>query len=244
MNATQTDADGYYERYITKGWSGTATPSMDKFTFTPDSYTYSNVQTNLPNQNYIGTRDALSITGHVKDASNTGIEGVDVTFDNGGSTVTTDLYGRYITSVAYGWNGTSTATKTGWTFTPSQLVYPVHLTTDLTGQDFVATDLTLGTHDINTLPTSFTVLPAFPNPFNPVTTITYGIDTDSRVTVNIYDITGQLITTLLNTEQTQGWHSIKWNGRNDDNKQVPAGIYLSKITSNNKTKTTKLMLLK
>jgi hypothetical protein len=90
----------------------------------------------------------------------------------------------------------------------------------------------------------FTVLPAYPNPFNPTTTIRYGIDTDSKVTVQIYDITGQLITTLLNTEQTQGWHSVVWNGRNDYNKQVPAGIYISKITSNNKVKTTKLMLLK
>jgi hypothetical protein len=94
------------------------------------------------------------------------------------------------------------------------------------------------------LPNQFIILPAYPNPFNPITTITYGIDTDSRITVKIYDITGQLITTLINTEQTQGWHSVVWNGTNQYNKQVPAGIYLSKITSNNTSKTTKLMLLK
>ena len=90
----------------------------------------------------------------------------------------------------------------------------------------------------------FTVLPAYPNPFNPITTITYGLDTDSKVTINIYDITGQLITTLLNIEQAQGWHSIQWNGTNHNNEQVHAGIYLSRITSNNNVKTTKLMLLK
>ncbi len=94
------------------------------------------------------------------------------------------------------------------------------------------------------LPNQFIILPAYPNPFNPSTTITYGIDTDSRITVKIYDITGQLITTLTNTERTQGWHSVVWNGTNQYNKQVPAGIYLSKITSNNTSKTTKLMLLK
>ena len=49
----------------------------------------------------------------------------------------------------------------------------------------------------------FTVLPAYPNPFNPNTTISYGINEDSKVNIDIYDITGQLITTLLNTEQTQ-----------------------------------------
>ncbi|MFC1760343.1 GLUG motif-containing protein, partial [Candidatus Neomarinimicrobiota bacterium] len=90
----------------------------------------------------------------------------------------------------------------------------------------------------------FTVLPAYPNPFNPSTTITYGIDTDSKITVQIYDITGQLITTILNTEQTQGWHSVVWNGTNNKGTQAPAGIYLSKITSNNDVKTNKLMLLK
>ena len=90
----------------------------------------------------------------------------------------------------------------------------------------------------------FEVLPAYPNPFNPSTTLTYGIDEDSKVTVQIYDITGQLITTLLNNKQQQGWHSTQWNGTNHKNEQVPAGIYLGRITSNNTTKTTKLMLLK
>ncbi|NHZ86156.1 MAG: T9SS type A sorting domain-containing protein [Planctomycetia bacterium] len=90
----------------------------------------------------------------------------------------------------------------------------------------------------------FTVLPAYPNPFNPSTTITYGINEDSKVTIDIYDITGQLINKLLNSYQEQGWHSVEWNGTDSNNNQVPAGIYLSKITSNNDTKTTKLMLLK
>lgn len=90
----------------------------------------------------------------------------------------------------------------------------------------------------------FTVLPAYPNPFNPSTTITYGIETDNNVIINIYDITGKLINTLQNGYQLQGWHSIIWNGTNQNGEQVPAGIYLSKITSNTSTKTTKLMLLK
>ncbi len=90
----------------------------------------------------------------------------------------------------------------------------------------------------------FTVLPAYPNPFNPSTTITYRIETANNLIVNIYDITGQLINTLQNGYQSQGWHSIIWNGTDNNNNQVPAGIYLEKITSNNTTKTTKLMLLK
>ena len=90
----------------------------------------------------------------------------------------------------------------------------------------------------------FTVLPAYPNPFNPSTTITYGINEDSKVNISIYDITGQLINTLQNGYQEEGWHSVKWNGINQQGEQVPAGIYLSKITSGNEVKTIKLMLLK
>jgi len=90
----------------------------------------------------------------------------------------------------------------------------------------------------------FTVLPAYPNPFNPNTTITYGLDNESNVTLEIYDISGKLISTLINTKQTQGWHSVKWYGTNAHGEQVPAGIYLSKVTSGRDVKTTKLMLLK
>jgi len=91
---------------------------------------------------------------------------------------------------------------------------------------------------------NFIVLPAYPNPFNPSTTISYGLDTDSKVTIQIYDITGKLINTLQDEIQTQGWHSVIWNGTNQFGEQSPAGLYLSRITFNNEVKTNKLMLLK
>jgi len=96
----------------------------------------------------------------------------------------------------------------------------------------------------NTTPCALTLLSAYPNPFNPSTTISYGLDKDSKVVIQIYSLTGKLITTLINTEQKQGWYSVLWNGTDHNINQVPAGIYLSKITSNNTSKTIKLMLLK
>jgi len=96
----------------------------------------------------------------------------------------------------------------------------------------------------SSIPKTFTVLPAYPNPFNPSTTLTYGLDRESSVTIAIYDVSGKLITTLLNTEQPIGWHTIKWNGTDHNNNKVPAGIYISKVTSNSSIKTTKLMMLK
>ncbi len=100
-----------------------------------------------------------------------------------------------------------------------------------------------------TIADGFTVLPAYPNPFNPSTTIRYGIPQigagrDLSVQVNIYDITGKLVTTLFNGEQSPGWHFVTWNGTDQDRNQVPAGVYLSKVTLGNNIKTNKLMLLK
>ena len=104
--------------------------------------------------------------------------------------------------------------------------------------------LTVGNTIQSSLIEKFTVLPAYPNPFNPSTTIIYGIETDNKVIINIYDITGKLINTLQNGYQMQGWHSVIWNGTNQNNEQAPAGIYLSRITSGKDVKTIKLMLLK
>jgi len=169
---------------------------------------------------------------------------VDVAFSNGGATVTTNATGYYITSVTNGWSGTSTATKDDWSFTPVSYTYPV-ITTNQTGQDYTGTDLTLGVNAIlGTIPMDFTVLPAYPNPFNPSTTISYGLDTDSYVTIEIYDITGKLISTLFNEEQPQGWYTLIWNGTNQHGTQVPAGLYLSRIIAGNDVRTNKLMLLK
>ncbi len=94
----------------------------------------------------------------------------------------------------------------------------------------------------------FTVT-AHPNPFNPSTTIGYNIPSvETRhtlsVRVEIYDINGKLITTLVNKEQSAGWYEIKWNGKNKIGKAVPAGAYLSRVTFGNEVKTTKLMLLR
>lgn len=95
----------------------------------------------------------------------------------------------------------------------------------------------------------FRVLPVYPNPFNPSTTITYGIPSvetygDASVHISIYDITGKFIITLLNSEQTPGWHTVIWNGTNQQGELVPNGLYLSVIISGYEVKTTKLMLLR
>jgi flagellar hook assembly protein FlgD len=62
--------------------------------------------------------------------------------------------------------------------------------------------------------------------------------------VLIYDISGKLITTLVNKEQLTGWYEIQWNGTNQADKEVPGGIYLSRVKVGNEVKTNKLTLLR
>jgi len=93
----------------------------------------------------------------------------------------------------------------------------------------------------------FTVLDAYPNPFNPSTIIKYALpplDANYLTTVQIYDLAGKLVKTLLNEQQQTGWHSITWNGTDQVGRSVPAGVYLSKVSFGSEVKTIKVMLLK
>lgn len=68
---------------------------------------------------------------------------------------------------------------------------------------------------------------AKPNPFRATTTIRYSLSAKNKVSLSVYDITGRLVTTLVNGNINPGIYSINWNGRNDRDQHVSAGIYLS-----------------
>lgn len=103
---------------------------------------------------------------------------------------------------------------------------------------------TVGINKTESTSNKFELSQNYPNPFNPSTTIRYRLENDRYVIVKIYDIVGKLISTLTNNNQTQGWHSVIWNGTYQNGEQAPAELYFSKLTSGNEEKTTKLMLLK
>lgn len=94
------------------------------------------------------------------------------------------------------------------------------------------------------LPEVYTLNQNYPNPFNPTTTISYSLDKDSEVEVNIFDISGKLITTLRNKYQTQGEHSITWNGIDASGSKVGAGVYFYQVKAGDLIQTKKMVLLK
>ena len=66
----------------------------------------------------------------------------------------------------------------------------------------------------------------YPNPFNPETEINFQILNEERVTLVIYNLLGQKIRTLIDTQMATGYHTIKWDGRNNVGNTVVSGIYL------------------
>jgi hypothetical protein len=95
-----------------------------------------------------------------------------------------------------------------------------------------------------TLPITYNLHNAYPNPFNPVTTLCYDLPEDGLVNITIYDMMGRQVKTLVNGSQTAGYRIIQWNATNGRNESVSAGLYLYTIEAGDYTQTKKMVLLK
>lgn len=107
-------------------------------------------------------------------------------------------------------------------------------------EDIVSLDL----DDKLPIADQFILMQNYPNPFNPTTTIMYQIPSESNVTLVIYDILGNEITTLVNDTKTVGVHHSVWNGLDRNGKSVSSGMYFYRLTTDQGVKTNKLLLLK
>jgi hypothetical protein len=87
---------------------------------------------------------------------------------------------------------------------------------------------------------------AYPNPFNPTTTIRYSIASSGRVSLKIYNAAGQLVRTLVDEEQTPMVEGLSatWDGLNDHGQSVATGVYFYKLTTTGFSDTKKMVLLK
>jgi formylglycine-generating enzyme required for sulfatase activity len=92
-------------------------------------------------------------------------------------------------------------------------------------------------------PMPFTLQQNFPNPFNPTTTIPYSLSSSGHVRVDVFNITGQRIATLVNTHMAEGSHTTSWNGRDESGKAVGAGIYLYRLSSGEMSEARKMLLI-
>ena len=90
----------------------------------------------------------------------------------------------------------------------------------------------------------FALLGNYPNPFNPTTQIKFSLPDDGFITLKIYNVTGQLVKTLVNENMTQGNHTIEWNATNDFGITLPTGIYFYRLQAGSLVKTSKMIYMK
>jgi hypothetical protein len=98
--------------------------------------------------------------------------------------------------------------------------------------------------DDDLLPEVFALHQNYPNPFNPVTTIRFDVPEESHIRLDVYNILGQRVQTLVNGNMQPGFHVIRWNGTNDTGTPLASGMYIYRIHSSKFTAVKKLVLMK
>ncbi len=93
--------------------------------------------------------------------------------------------------------------------------------------------------DLNTTINGYALLGAYPNPFNPITAISYSIPKNCRVAITVFDMLGKMVEQLVDEEQTAGLHQVRWNAADQ-----PSGIYFIHMDTVGNSETQELLLLK
>jgi hypothetical protein len=83
-----------------------------------------------------------------------------------------------------------------------------------------------------------------PNPFNPRTTIRFEMKLPAHALLQVFDVAGRLVTTLVNEERSSGTQEVIWQGKDSNGKQVATGVYLYKLRTADFVETRRMVLLK
>ena len=95
------------------------------------------------------------------------------------------------------------------------------------------------------LPTSVELAQNFPNPFNPATSISFELSQAARISLEIYNIAGQQVQTLMDGWADAGVTTVTWDGRNQADEPAASGVYLYRVTADNgASQVRKMVLLK
>ncbi|MBK7702679.1 MAG: T9SS type A sorting domain-containing protein [bacterium] len=92
------------------------------------------------------------------------------------------------------------------------------------------------------VPHAATIISAYPNPFNPSTTIRFEIGTRNEIHLAIYDLRGRLISILVEGSVDAGHHEVEWRGSDRYGRSVPSGVYFCRLVCSDATQTRKLIL--
>ncbi|MCF7920401.1 MAG: T9SS type A sorting domain-containing protein [Candidatus Cloacimonetes bacterium] len=99
-------------------------------------------------------------------------------------------------------------------------------------------------HNDQPLPNALVLAGNYPNPFNPVTEISFQIPQATEVELKVYNSRGQLVRTLIDSYFPAGSHSLLWDGKDDNDKAVGSGVYFYRLKADSTIQTRKMVLLK
>ncbi|UCD37269.1 MAG: choice-of-anchor D domain-containing protein [Fidelibacterota bacterium] len=94
------------------------------------------------------------------------------------------------------------------------------------------------------LPTEFALHQNYPNPFNPISTIQYDLPTGTNVILKVYDLLGREVVRLMDGYVEPGYHSITWNAKDQMGRDLPSGLYIARLVTQEFKKSIKMVLLK
>jgi hypothetical protein len=102
----------------------------------------------------------------------------------------------------------------------------------------------VGGNSSSMLPVKYDLKQNAPNPFNPTTVLSYDLPKASHVSLEVYNVLGQNVKTLVDTYQEAGTNSVMWDGTDNGGTQVASGLYFYRLTADGFQATKKMMMLK
>jgi hypothetical protein len=94
------------------------------------------------------------------------------------------------------------------------------------------------------VPDDLTLWPNYPNPFRGSTTIEYTLPTDAHVTLEVYDVLGRRVATLVDDRKRSGLHTLQWDGTGGAGQPLASGIYFGRIIVDGRTATRKMTIIR
>lgn len=113
------------------------------------------------------------------------------------------------------------------------------------GDIFLRPSVTAVDEEIDGSPiSSFDLSPNYPNPFNPRTTIEFAVPRRAHVTLEVINLTGQHVASLLDGDLLPAKHHVEWDGKNDAGRDVASGVYFYRLVTENQSAVRKMLLLR
>ena len=94
------------------------------------------------------------------------------------------------------------------------------------------------------VPEIYSLTQNYPNPFNPQTVIYYDLPVQSHINISVYNITGQIVATLVDGHRSAGSYSLVWDGKDDNGKRLANGVYVYRLLADGFVKTRKMVLMR